>query len=149
MTESHGESPLHYTLHDLHNDTAAIMEAVNTQNRPAVITRMGRFITLIQPLANIENLEGKLIGAAIKAGDINLELEPGDRVYTTEEMFDALFGDNADRVRESVRQGEEEYARGDTKSLDELLADDSSSAILLASEDDPIAFINLGDDSAS
>jgi hypothetical protein len=59
-------------MHDLHNNTAAIMEAVNTQNRPAVITRMGRFIALIQPLTNIENLEGKLIARAIESGDIKL-----------------------------------------------------------------------------
>lgn len=73
MSESQNEGPLLYTLRQLHDNTAAIMEAVNTQNRPAVITRMGRFIALVQPLANIENLEGKLIGRAIECGDIKLE----------------------------------------------------------------------------
>ncbi len=94
MTESQNEGPLLYTLRQLHDDTAAVMEAVNTQKRPAVITQRGRFIALVQPLACIENLEGILIGKAIEAGDI--KLEPGDRVYTSEEMAKALFGDADD-----------------------------------------------------
>ena len=85
MSESQGEGPLLYTLRDLHENTAAVMETVNTQNRQAVITRHGRFIALIQPLTNIENLDGKLIGAAVASGAINLDVT-GDKVYTSEEM---------------------------------------------------------------
>lgn len=82
MTESQNEDPLLFTLHDLHNRTAEIAEILNTQNKPAVITGHGRYLLFIQPLANIDNLEGKLISAAVEAGKLDLN-SPVDRIYTS------------------------------------------------------------------
>ncbi len=72
MGEPHSSSPLLYTMRELQDDTVALMEAINSQNKPAIITRMGRLIALIQPLGNVENLEGKLIAEAIASGEIKL-----------------------------------------------------------------------------
>lgn len=106
MSESQNEDPLHYTLRQLHDDTAGVIESINRQERPAVITRMGRFIAYIQPLACVENLEGQAIQAAIESG--RLDLNPtSDKSYTSEEMLEALLRDNADRIRESIRHDED------------------------------------------
>jgi antitoxin (DNA-binding transcriptional repressor) of toxin-antitoxin stability system len=69
------------------------MEALNTQNRSAVITRRGRPVALVQPLANVENLEGKAIRAAVEAGDI--DLDGGDKSSTLKELREASLDDDS------------------------------------------------------
>ena len=89
MEKSHDGSSFLCTLRELHDDTAAVMEASNTENIPVVVTRMGQWIALIQPLANIENLEGKAISAAVEAGLIDLDSKI-DKIYTSDEIREAL-----------------------------------------------------------
>lgn len=105
MTASQSEGPLMYTLRELRDNTAGVMKAINSQNRPAFITHHGRPINVIQPLANIENLEGTLIEKAIEAGMIDLDT-PGDRVYSSQEMADmiAQLG-NQPGERDEISQG--------------------------------------------
>jgi hypothetical protein len=53
-----------FTMRELQDDTANIITVINVQDKPAVITRMGRFVAIIYPLAykNVEsNVLGKLL----------------------------------------------------------------------------------------
>ena len=89
MEKSRDGSSFLCTLRELTDNSASIMETINTENIPVIVTRMGRFIAIIWPLANIENLEGKAISAAVEAGLIDLDSKI-DKIYTSDEIREAL-----------------------------------------------------------
>lgn len=41
-----------YTMRELNQNTAQVIDAINKSGRPAAVTKHGRFVALIQPLAN-------------------------------------------------------------------------------------------------
>lgn len=72
-----------YTLAELHLHTADVLREINESGEPAVITRHGRFLAVITPVAGI-NLEGKLIGEFLKESPhLDDEILEG---VTTEEL---------------------------------------------------------------
>lgn len=56
MTESGQsvEAAQVYTVSQLNQHTAQVLDEVNQSKRPAVVTRHGRFVALITPLAGVE-----------------------------------------------------------------------------------------------
>lgn len=53
-----------YTMRELNQNTANVLREINDDGRPAIITRHGRFIAAIVPLASA-GLEGKLANKLI------------------------------------------------------------------------------------
>jgi prevent-host-death family protein len=49
------EAPRVYTMTELNQHTARVLEEVNESGRPAVVTRHGRFLALLTPLAGVES----------------------------------------------------------------------------------------------
>ncbi|MEU4442484.1 type II toxin-antitoxin system prevent-host-death family antitoxin [Actinosynnema sp. NPDC050801] len=43
-----------YTMRELNQSTAQVLEEINDSHQPAVITKHGRFIALITPLRDVE-----------------------------------------------------------------------------------------------
>ena len=59
------DAPLTYTMTELNQQTARVLEEVNASGRPAVVTRHGRFVALISPLA-----AGEVEEAALRRGPL-------------------------------------------------------------------------------
>jgi prevent-host-death family protein len=77
-----------YTMRELNQHTARVLEEINDSHRPAVITRHGRFIALITPLRDsaIEEL-------VLSHGDLNRELyqratDSDPVTHTSDEVLD-------------------------------------------------------------
>jgi len=49
-----------YTMRELNQSTAQVLEEINDSHQPAVITKHGRFIALITPLRDVE-IEGLVL----------------------------------------------------------------------------------------
>ena len=54
-----------YTMRELNQDTAKVLQKINESGKPAVITRYGRFVALITPLAN-KDVESAVVEAVIQ-----------------------------------------------------------------------------------
>lgn len=63
------EAPRIYTMTELNQQTARVLEEVNESGRPAVITRHGRFLALLSPLA-----AGQVESAALSRGPLAADL---------------------------------------------------------------------------
>lgn len=59
------EAPRVYTMTELNQQTARVLEEVNASGRPAVVTRHGRFLVLLTPLA-----AGEVETAALSDGPL-------------------------------------------------------------------------------
>ena len=59
------DAPRVYTMTELNQQTARVLEEVNESGRPAVITRHGRFLALLSPLA-----AGQVESAALSRGPL-------------------------------------------------------------------------------
>jgi antitoxin (DNA-binding transcriptional repressor) of toxin-antitoxin stability system len=57
--------PLIFTLKQLHEDTAGVIQAIHETGQSAVITRMGRFLAVIRPITAED--EAKAISDCYKA----------------------------------------------------------------------------------
>ncbi|MGV9865688.1 hypothetical protein [Rhodococcus koreensis] len=62
-----------FTMRELNQDTAEVMRKINKSGRPAAITRRGRFIALITPLANAR-VESAVLGAVIAEAENSSQL---------------------------------------------------------------------------
>lgn len=62
-----------YTMRELNHRTAEIIKEINEDGQPAVITRHGRFVALITPLAS-ENVEAAVLGAVLDAAENSRQL---------------------------------------------------------------------------
>lgn len=62
-----------YTMRQLNQDTAGVIRQINEAGVPAAITRSGRFVALITPLAN-ERVEGAVLDALLQASDNEAQL---------------------------------------------------------------------------
>jgi prevent-host-death family protein len=63
------EAPRVYTMTELNQQTARVLEEVNEAGRPAVITRHGRFVAMLSPLA-----AGQVESTALSRGPVAEEL---------------------------------------------------------------------------
>jgi prevent-host-death family protein len=59
------DAPRVYTMTELNQQTARVLEEVNESGRPAVITRHGRFLAMLTPLA-----AGQVEAAALTQGPL-------------------------------------------------------------------------------
>lgn len=53
-----------YTMRELNHETPRVIREINENGRPAVITRRGRFVALISPLAD-RGVESAALSAAL------------------------------------------------------------------------------------
>ena len=63
------DAPRVYTMTELNQQTARVLEEVNASGRPAVVTRHGRFVALLSPLA-----AGQVEAAALARGPLAEEM---------------------------------------------------------------------------
>jgi len=56
-----------YTMRELNQRTAEVIKEINESGKPGVITRHGRFVALITPLAN-KDVEAAVLSAVLAAG---------------------------------------------------------------------------------
>ena len=70
-----------YTMRELNQRTADVIREINDTGEPAVITRHGRFVALITPLAGVR-VESAVLGAVLD----QLEQNQSDRVYSSAEV---------------------------------------------------------------
>lgn len=68
-----------YTMRELNQDTARVMQKINESGRPAVITRHGRFVALVTPLHG-QNLEGAAVAALLRDSAASLDQAHGNAV---------------------------------------------------------------------
>ena len=62
-----------YTMRELNHDTAGVIRAINESGKPALITRQGRFVAMITPLAN-RGVESAVLDAVIDAAENSQQL---------------------------------------------------------------------------
>src|SRR6516225_4079322 len=89
-----------YTMRHLNQHTASTIEEINQSGKPAIITRHGRFVAAIYPLAHKPGIESRAVARALEEldDDIRSQLTGESRVsriYTAQEAVDEL-GVNAD-----------------------------------------------------
>jgi prevent-host-death family protein len=77
-----------YTMRELNQHTADVLQEINESGSPAVITRHGRFVAMIIPLANT-NIESTVIGKVLDEIEHRGQLlgeRTLDRTRSTEEV---------------------------------------------------------------
>lgn len=62
-----------FTMRELNQDTARTIEEINRTGKPGVITRHGRFVAVIYPLAN-KPVESRAIARALEDVEIRNQL---------------------------------------------------------------------------
>ncbi|SCX15288.1 hypothetical protein [Mycolicibacterium fluoranthenivorans] len=62
-----------YTMRELNQDTSGTIEKINNSGKPGVITRHGRFVAVIYPLANA-SLESRVIARALEDVEIQNQI---------------------------------------------------------------------------
>ncbi|SPM40547.1 hypothetical protein AU192_16405 [Mycobacterium numidiamassiliense] len=81
-----------YTMRELNQDTAGTIQRINETNTPGIITRHGRFVAVIHPLANTP-IESVAIANALKDIETRNQLV-GDstvgKIYSAEEAANEL-----------------------------------------------------------
>jgi antitoxin (DNA-binding transcriptional repressor) of toxin-antitoxin stability system len=75
MSPVNGDRALVFTVRDLNQRTGQVMDEIEKYQRPAVITRRGRFVALIQPLA-AGQVESLVLGAMAREMGQQEELLP-------------------------------------------------------------------------
>lgn len=76
-----------YTMRELNHETPRVIREINESGKPAVISRRGRFVALITPLAD-SGVEAAALSAAVEAAPDRAQLlgdENVEAVYTAEE----------------------------------------------------------------
>ena len=91
MTQVGVESSQTYTMRELNQRTAEVMREINESGRPAAITRRGRFIALITPLAS-ERVESAAFQAALNAAGNRAQLT-GEQNIGSAEPLEAVAKD--------------------------------------------------------
>ncbi len=74
------------TMRELNQHTAKVIDEINAEDRPALITKHGRFMALIMPLSGVQ-----IESIVLSRGDIGAEMEtraadPHPVTYTTEQL---------------------------------------------------------------
>lgn len=90
--ESQLSSAHTYTMRQLNQQTAEVLREINESGTPAAITRHGRFIALITPLAN-KDVESAVLDAVVDAAENSSQLRgerTAERLLSTEELAEEL-----------------------------------------------------------
>ncbi|WP_181578314.1 type II toxin-antitoxin system prevent-host-death family antitoxin [Arthrobacter sp. AQ5-05] len=74
-----------YNMRELNQNTAKVIQEINESGEPALITRQGRPVALITPLAN-ERVEAAVLGAVLESVSQLGSSEPLGEVQDTEEL---------------------------------------------------------------
>ena len=74
-----------YNMRELNQNTAKVIQEINESGEPALITRQGRPVALITPLAN-ERVEAAVLGAVLESVSPLGSGEPLGEVQDTEEL---------------------------------------------------------------
>ncbi|MGB2922302.1 MAG: hypothetical protein WBB57_26165 [Mycobacterium sp.] len=89
-----------YTMRQLNQDTAGTIEEINRSGKPGIITRHGRFVAVIYPLAN-KPIESRAIARALEDVETQNQLTGESTVsgiYTAHDAVNEL-GANVDVSR--------------------------------------------------
>ena len=81
-----------YTMRELNQDTAGTIEEINKSGKPGVITRHGRFVAVIYPLAH-KPIESRAIARALEDVEFQNQLtgeSTAGGIYTSQEAADEL-----------------------------------------------------------
>lgn len=75
-----------YTMRELSQATAKVIDEINSSERPALVTKHGRFVALITPMANasIESVVFRRNGAEIAA--LIREADSDDESYSPDDV---------------------------------------------------------------
>src|SRR5664279_6455461 len=65
-----------YSMRELNQRTAEVIKEINESGQPGVITRHGRFVALITPLAN-KDVEAAVLSAVLAAGGKDSLIDTG------------------------------------------------------------------------
>lgn len=66
-----------YTMSELNQHTAQVLDEINQSKRPAVVTRHGRFVAMITPLAGVE-VESVVLSQGPLADELHARLRDGE-----------------------------------------------------------------------
>lgn len=80
-----------YTMRELNQNTARVMEQINASGEPAAITRHGRFVALITPLADVA-VETLVLKESALANEIEERATDGNDAHavSSEELLNRL-----------------------------------------------------------
>jgi antitoxin (DNA-binding transcriptional repressor) of toxin-antitoxin stability system len=88
---SSGVDQVHvYTMRELNQDTAGTIQQINESGRPAVITRHGRFVAAIYPLAHTA-VESRAVARALEDVEVRNQLlghSTVGRIYSAQQSAD-------------------------------------------------------------
>lgn len=82
-----------YTMRQLNQDTARVIEQINDSGVPAAITKHGRFVALIQPLAGAAIESMVLTGGALADSLHERATDADSRRLSSEELLSELEED--------------------------------------------------------
>jgi antitoxin (DNA-binding transcriptional repressor) of toxin-antitoxin stability system len=95
------------TMRELNQNTAATIAKINRTGKPAIITRRGRFVAAIYPLAHKPGIEGRALARALEEVEEEARKQltgesPVSGIFTAQEAADQFSGvdanvDGADR----------------------------------------------------
>jgi antitoxin (DNA-binding transcriptional repressor) of toxin-antitoxin stability system len=74
-----------YTMRELNQRTAQVIEEINRRGRPAAVTRNGQFVALITPLLNAKIESLVLSRGGLAAELAQQEFEPHPVTYSADE----------------------------------------------------------------
>jgi prevent-host-death family protein len=74
-----------YTMRELNQNTAKVLREINESGQPALITRQGRPIALIAPLAD-ERVEAAVLGALLESAPQLAGKEPLGEILESKEV---------------------------------------------------------------
>jgi antitoxin (DNA-binding transcriptional repressor) of toxin-antitoxin stability system len=81
-----------FTMRELNQDTAGTIKLINETGKPGVITRHGRFVAVIYPLAN-KPIEARAVARALEEVEVHNQLlgeSTVSGVYGAQEFADEL-----------------------------------------------------------
>ena len=74
-----------YSMRELNQNTAHVIREINESGEPALITRQGRPVALITPLANVR-VEAAVLTAARESVSVLNTAESVGKIHTSEEV---------------------------------------------------------------
>jgi prevent-host-death family protein len=83
-----------YTMRELNQRTAQVVEEVNQSGVPAIVTKHGRFVALIMPLQDA-HIETMVLSEGPIAQEVDRRaVDPDSATYSLQEMLDEVAADN-------------------------------------------------------
>lgn len=74
-----------YSMRELNQNTAKVIKEINESGEPALITRQGRPVALITPLAN-ERVEAAVLAAALESTSVMNITQSEGGIHSGEEV---------------------------------------------------------------